>query len=79
MYVHTYCISPVVQYIIMWITWYACVFVCTQDHDSLVRQREEVEKQLEHQKMASTEQKKRFEEMEVSFFKHRFTEVTPCS
>ena len=36
-----------------------------QDHDELVRVKEDCEKQLQEQKLALDEQKKRYEEMEV--------------
>ena len=41
------------------------LLVWLQDHDELVRAKEDYEKQLEHQKLALEEQKKRYEEMEV--------------
>lgn len=36
-----------------------------QDHDELVRSKEDIEKQLQEQKLALEEQKKRYEEIEV--------------
>ena len=41
------------------------VFLILQDHDELVRTKEDIEKQLQEQKLALEEQKKRYEEMEV--------------
>ena len=36
-----------------------------QDHDALLRERDNVERQLGEQKMALEQQKKRYEEMQV--------------
>lgn len=44
---------------------YVSLVMCSQDHDELVRAREDYEKQLQEQKVALDEQKKRYEEMEV--------------